>query len=60
MTSDHMSMFDKLNLAQCAKLRACASLMDGERFRREYETARLWMKYRVVSISSDYRYIDQH
>jgi hypothetical protein len=59
MATDHMTMFDKLNLAQCARLRATTHLMDGDRFHREYQTAHLWMHYKVVSLPG-YRYVERY
>lgn len=59
MATDHLSMFDKLNLAQCAKLRACDALMDNDRFYGEYETTRLWMKHKVVSVTG-YTFVDRY
>jgi hypothetical protein len=45
-----ISMFDRINLANCAVQRACAAAgMDGDRFSGEYRTARMWTKYRIHS-----------
>ena len=51
-------MFDRINLAACARRRASANVLDSTRFEGEYDTARLWMKYRLVKYST-YSYIDE-
>jgi hypothetical protein len=51
-------MFDRINLADCAKRRASANVLDETRFNGEYDTARLWMKYRLVKYTT-YSYIDK-
>jgi hypothetical protein len=33
--------------------------MDGDRFHREYQTAHLWMHYKVVSLPG-YRYVERY
>ena len=52
-----MTVFDKINLAQCAVRRAHQSLgfmNDSSRFSREFETASLWKDHNVyVSISTN-------
>ena len=56
--TDNINMFDRINLADCAKRRAAANVLDSTRFEGEYDTARLWMKYRLVKYTN-YSYIDE-
>jgi len=43
---DSLTLFDRINLAKCAQLRAEARLCDRDGFTAEYHTARMWTKYR--------------
>ena len=46
-----MSIFQKLNLAQCARMRAEANILEpGTRFNDEYNTAFMWMRHNCVNI----------
>ena len=46
-----MTTFQKLNLANCARMRAEANVLDsGTRFNDEYNTALMWMRHDVVTI----------
>jgi len=56
--TDNINLFDRINLAACAQRRASANVLDSTRFHGEYDTARLWMKYRLVKYST-YSYIDE-
>jgi hypothetical protein len=56
--TDNLNMFDRINLAACAQRRASANVLNTNRFEGEYDTARLWMKYRLVK-TIDYSYIDE-
>ena len=56
--TDNITLFDRINLAVCARRRAAAHLLDATRFEGEYDTARLWMKYRLVKYTT-YSYIDE-
>jgi hypothetical protein len=56
--TDNINMFDRINLAACARRRAAANVLNSTRFEGEYDTARLWMKYRLVK-TTNYSYIDQ-
>jgi hypothetical protein len=42
----NLGLFDRINIAQCAANRARAHVMDGERFTREFNTARMWTRYK--------------
>jgi len=55
--SDTITIFDRINLANCAKERAITYLLNETRFISEYKTARLWIKYRCV-ISPNHSYVD--
>jgi len=54
-----LTIFDRINLANCARERAIANVLDNERFHSEFITARRWIKYRC-SISSDYSYVEDY
>jgi hypothetical protein len=56
--TDGINLFDRINLAACAERRASANVLDSTRFEGEYDTARLWMKYRLVKYTT-YSYIDE-
>ncbi len=56
--TDNLNMFDRINLAACAERRASANVLNSKRWNGEYDTARLWMKYRLVKYST-YSYIDE-
>jgi hypothetical protein len=45
-------MFDRINLAACAQRRANSNVLDEARFNGEYDTARLWMKYRLIKTTN--------
>ena len=57
--TDNINLFDRINLASCAQRRASANVLDSTRFSGEYDTARLWMKYRVVH-GLTYSYIEDN
>ena len=57
--NDDLTMFDRINLAACARRRASANVLDATRFEGEYDTARLWMKYRLVKTTT-YSYIEDN
>jgi hypothetical protein len=53
-----LTLFDRINLANCAMQRAIAApVRDRDRFDNEYGTARLWTKYRIHA-SASYRFIE--
>jgi hypothetical protein len=56
---DQLNMFDRINLAACAQRRASANVLNSTRFEGEYDTARLWMKYRLVKTTT-YSYVDDN
>ena len=56
--TDNINLFDRINLAACAERRASANVLDSTRWNGEYDTARLWMKYRLVKTTT-YSYIDE-
>jgi hypothetical protein len=57
--TDNLTLFDRINLADCAKRRAVDNVLNSTRFSGEYDTARLWMKYRLVKYT-DYSFIDDN
>jgi hypothetical protein len=57
--TDNLNLFDRINLADCAKRRAAANVLDSTRFEGEYDTARLWMKYRLIK-TTNYSYIEDN
>ena len=59
VVSDSITLFDRINLAACAKRRAVDNVLDSTRFSGEYDTARLWIKYRCIKYS-DYSFIEDN
>mgnify|MGYP000258617146 CR=1 FL=1 len=57
--TDNINLFDRINLAACARRRAAANVLDSTRFKGEYDTARLWMKYRLIK-TTNYSYIEDN
>ena len=53
-----LTLFDRVDLANCAKERA--RLMDpiSDRFLSEYRTARMWVKYRCYVTDAQHSFID--
>jgi hypothetical protein len=58
-TLDYLNMFDRINLAACAQRRASSNVLDEARFNGEYDTARLWMKYRLIK-TTNHSYIEDN
>jgi hypothetical protein len=56
--TDSLNLFDRINLAACAERRASANVLNSTRWNGEYDTARLWMKYRLVKYTT-HSYIDE-
>jgi hypothetical protein len=56
---ENLTLFDRINLAACAQRRATANVLDSTRFHGEFDTARLWMKYRLVKYSN-YSFIEDN
>lgn len=54
---DELTLFDRINMASCATKRAQQNTLDADRFKGEYDTARLWNKYRCI-ITKTYSYVD--
>jgi hypothetical protein len=54
---ENLTLFDRINLAACAQRRATENVLDSTRFNGEFDTARLWMKYRLVKYSN-YSFIE--
>jgi hypothetical protein len=59
VVTDNLTMFDRINLAACARRRASANVLDSTRFEGEYDTARLWMKYRLIK-TTHYSYVEDN
>ena len=57
--TDYLNMFDHINLADCARRRASSNVLNEQRFNGEYDTARLWMKYRLIK-TTYYSYVDDN
>ena len=57
--TDNINLFDRINLAACARRRASANVLDSTRFEGEYDTARLWMKYRLVK-TTHHSYVEDN
>lgn len=45
---DQITLFDRVNLANCAMRRAEENVRDIERFVNEFNTVRAWTKYRCT------------
>jgi hypothetical protein len=56
---DYLNMFDRINLAACAQRRATLNLLDSNRWEGEYDTARLWMKYRLIK-TTHHSYVEDN
>jgi len=54
---EHLTLFDRINLANCAAKRAAANCLDIDRFKGEFETARMWTKYKCY-ITKDYSFVE--
>lgn len=55
--TDCLTIFDRINIANCARERAVAYVLNNERFQGEYLTARGWIKYKC-SINPEYSYVE--
>lgn len=44
-----ITLFDRINLANCAMRRSELVIRDMKRFDGEYETARMWTRYRIYN-----------
>lgn len=55
---DALTLFDRINLAHCAMKRAEHYVCNEQRFLSEYETTRMWDKYRCV-ITKTFSYVDK-
>jgi hypothetical protein len=58
-TVEELTLFDRINIANCAMLRAKQHILDNERFTGEYQTARSWVKYRCV-ITKAYSFVENN
>jgi hypothetical protein len=56
---NYLNMFDRINLAACAQRRATDNLLDSNRWEGEYDTARLWMKYRLIK-TTHHSYVEDN
>jgi hypothetical protein len=54
---DQITLFDRVNLANCAMRRAEEHLSDAERFTAEFQTVRAWTKYRCNIYKYDNRIV---
>ena len=48
-----LTLFDKINLANCATKRAKAHFKNKERFDGEFDSARLWKIHKTHSVNVD-------
>lgn len=55
--ADYLSLFDRINLADCAMRRAQHHVLDQDRFMSEYKTAKFWTRYRCM-ITKEFSYVD--
>jgi hypothetical protein len=54
---DSLTLFDRINLAKCAQLRAETNVLNNDVFMGEYYTARMWTKYRCY-ITKTYSFVE--
>jgi len=53
----NLALFQRINVAQCAAKRASQHVMDTERFQREFQTARMWTRYKCY-ISTNCSFVE--
>ena len=56
-SEDSILLFDRINLARCAMERAHQNIFNEEVFQGEYQSARLWSKYKCV-ITKTYSFVE--
>jgi hypothetical protein len=54
---NNLTIFDRINMANCARQRAMLNLLDEQRFIGEYDSARAWTKYRCY-ISTVVKFVE--
>ena len=59
LESGGLTLFDRINIANCAMRRANENVMDGDRFTDEYYTAKFWTRYRCI-ITKTCSYVDDY
>ena len=47
-----LTLFDRINIANCAVQRAVGNVTNQERFISEYHSARMWTKYKCYITKS--------
>jgi hypothetical protein len=55
--NDCLTLFDRLHIASCAARRAEMNVLNTDRFKGEYLTARTWSRYRCY-ISKECTFVD--
>ena len=56
-SEDAILLFDRINLARCAMERAHQNIFNEEVFNGEYQSARLWSKYKCI-ITTNMQLVD--
>lgn len=46
MHESNLDLFERINVARCAVERAKQNLTDTQRFQGEFETAKMWTRYK--------------
>jgi hypothetical protein len=54
----NIGLLGRINIAKCAAERARMHVMDTERFRNEFDTARMWTRYKCY-ISTKGSFVEQ-
>lgn len=54
----NLGLLARINIADCAAKRASAYVLDDVRFRNEFQTARMWTRYKCY-ISTSGSFVEQ-
>ena len=57
LSGDSLTLFQRINIANCAMQRANEYVFDEARFNGEYKTARTWSKYKCI-ITKQVQYVE--
>ena len=55
---ESLTLFDRINIANCAVQRAVGNVTNHERFTDEYLSARMWTKYKCY-ITKAHSFVEQ-
>ena len=54
-----LTLFDRINIANCAVQRAVGNVTNQERFTNEYQSARMWTKYKCY-ITKTHSFVEEN